>query len=156
MGGYGVVQLPYSVTQVLQEAAGQAGYNTMETNPRALQEGISVPSLVQECHLVANSGTAPAAPWQALTGTEGPGTGVDWVTVVTALVSADDTVVVTTLELVTLAISLWVFSTSPWSLAAGGGSVGTQRHDVPTRPVVGHQECSLFPPPHLDWSSCWR
>lgn len=62
-------------------------------------------------------------PPRALTGTEGPGTGVDCVTVVTARVSVEDTVVVTALELVMFTLSPWVLSTSPWSLAAGGGSV---------------------------------
>lgn len=94
----------------------------------------SSPCLVQERHLVSNSGTAQAesSGWQgggtgdpgALTGTEGPGTGVDCVTVVTARVSVEDTVVVTALELVMFTLSPWVLSTSPWSLAAGGGSVG--------------------------------
>lgn len=46
---------------------------------------------------------------------------MDCVTVVTARVSVEDTVVVMALELFTL--SPWVLSTSPWSLAAGGGSV---------------------------------
>lgn len=63
----------------------------------------------------------------ALTGTEGPGTGVDCVTVVTARVSVEDTVVVMALELVMFTLSPWVLSTSPWSLAAGGGSAGTGR-----------------------------
>lgn len=63
----------------------------------------------------------------ALTGTEGPGTGVDCVTVVTARVSVEDTVVVMALELVMFTLSPWVLSTSPWSLAAGGGSEGTGR-----------------------------
>lgn len=59
-----------------------------------------------------------------LTGTEGPGTGVDCVTVVTALGSVEDTVVVIALALVIFVLSPWVLATSPWSLAAGGGSVG--------------------------------
>lgn len=97
---------------------------------------------VQERHLVSNSGMVQATgavssreevrgdPPGALTGTEGPGTGVDCVTVVTALVSVEDTVVVTALELVMFTLSPWVLSTSPWSLAAGGGSAeegGKQR-----------------------------
>lgn len=65
----------------------------------------------------------------ALTGTEGPGTGVDCVTVVTARVSVEDTVVVTALEPVMFTLSPWVLSTSPWSLAAGGGSVGEGKGD---------------------------
>lgn len=48
---------------------------------------------------------------------------MDCVTVVTARVSVEDTVVVTALELVMFTLSPWVLSTSPWSLAAGGGSV---------------------------------
>lgn len=55
-------------------------------------------------------------------GTEGPGAGVDCVTVVTARVSVEDTVVVMALELVMFTLSPSVLSTSPWSLAAGGGS----------------------------------
>lgn len=74
------------------------------------------------------AGRQKGDPPQALTGTEGPGTGVDCVTVVTARVSVEDTVVVMALELVMFTLSPWVFSTSPWSLAAGGGSVeGRQR-----------------------------
>lgn len=57
-----------------------------------------------------------------LTGTEGPGTGVDCVTVVTARGSVEDTVVMA-LALVMFTMSPWVLTTSPWSLAAGGGSV---------------------------------
>lgn len=60
----------------------------------------------------------------ALTGTEGPGTGVDCVTVVTARVSVEDTVVVIGLEPGMFTPSPWVLSTSPWSLAGGGGSAG--------------------------------
>lgn len=67
---------------------------------------------------------AQGDPPRALTGTEGPGTGVDCVTVVTARVSVEDTVVVMALELVMFTLSPSVLSTSPWSLAAGGGSVG--------------------------------
>lgn len=48
---------------------------------------------------------------------------MDCVTVVTARVSVEDTVVVTALELVMFTLSPWVLSASPWSLAAGGGSV---------------------------------
>jgi hypothetical protein len=48
-----------------------------------------------------------------LTGTEGPGTGVDCVTVVTARGSVEDTVVVMALELVMFTLSPWVLSTSP-------------------------------------------
>lgn len=67
-----------------------------------------------------------------LTGTEGPGTGVDCVTVVTARVRVEDTVVVTALELVMFTLSPWVLSTSPWSLAAGGGSgrEGSKQREV--------------------------
>lgn len=62
-----------------------------------------------------------------LTGTEGPGTGVDCVTVVTALGNVEDTLVVIALALVIFALSPWVLATSPWSLAAGGGSVGVSK-----------------------------
>lgn len=48
-----------------------------------------------------------------LTGTEGPGTGVDCVTVVTARGSVEDTVVVMPLALVMFVLSPWVFTTSP-------------------------------------------
>lgn len=46
-------------------------------------------------------------------GTEGPGTGVDCVTAVTARVCVDETVVVMALELVEVMFSPWVFSGSP-------------------------------------------
>lgn len=65
-------------------------------------------------------------PFGKLTGTEGPGTGVDCVTVVTARGSVEDTVVVIPLALVMFVLSPWVLTTSPWSLAAGGGSVGVK------------------------------
>lgn len=60
---------------------------------------------------------------------------MDCVTVVTARVSVEDTVVVMALELVRFTLSLWVLSTSPWSLVAGGGSVGRKQSEVRgTRP----------------------
>lgn len=77
-------------------------------------------------------------PFRVLTGTEGPGTGVDCVTVVTARVSGQETVVVMALELVMFTLSPWVLSTSPWSLAAGGGSAGGKQRAM--RQALGWQE----------------
>lgn len=58
-----------------------------------------------------------------LTGTEGPGGGVDCVTVVTALGSVEATVVVTVLGLLAAGLSVTVDSGSPcWPLVAGGWS----------------------------------
>lgn len=64
---------------------------------------------------MSGSGTAAdkEASLLALTGTEGPGTGVDCVTVVTARGSVEDTVVVMALELAMFTLSPWVLSTSP-------------------------------------------
>lgn len=55
---------------------------------------------------------APRATPRALTGTEGPGTGVDWVTVVTARGNVEDIVVVMVLEPAMFPLSPCVLSAS--------------------------------------------
>lgn len=83
-----------------------------------------------------------------LTGTEGPGTGVDCVTVVTARGNVEDTLVVIALALVIFVLSPWVLATSPWSLAAGGGSVGVSKgRSVDSLCFYHHRFPRIHPPP---------
>ena len=68
---------------------------------------------------------------------------MDCVTVVTARVSVEDTVVVMGLELAIFTLSPWVLSTSPWSPAGGGVSGGTSREwgDRPSSSRATTQLC---------------
>lgn len=68
---------------------------------------------------------------------------MDCVTVVTARVSVEDTVVVMGLELAIFTLSPWVLSTSPWSPAGGGGSDGASRErgDRPSSSRATTQLC---------------